>query len=185
MGASLAQAAIALGHEVTIVSGPVAVVYPLQAKLVSVVTTDEMLDVSMREFESCEGAIGAAAPCDYMPRRIQSQKIAKTGAPIELELIETADVVARLGQTKRAGQWVVGFALETEDCRFRAIVKLERKHCDLMVSNGPQAIDSDSNDVEILDSAGNVVCHIAGEKRLVAHRILLEIHNRLILKSIV
>ena len=147
MGSALAVAALELGHDVIVVSGPVAVSYPEDATVIDVVTTEEMLDVSKREFQQCDGMIGAAAPCDYMPRYIETQKIAKTGEPLQLELVETPDVVAMLGQNKRFDQWVVGFALETSDRRFRATVKLQKKHCDLIVSNGPQAIDSDENDV--------------------------------------
>ena len=97
-----------------------------------------------------------------------------------IELIETPDVVASLGQCKRADQWVVGFALETEDQRFRAIVKLERKHCDLMVSNGPSAIDAATNEVELLSPAGDVLASIQGSKSHVASELLAEINARLI-----
>jgi phosphopantothenoylcysteine decarboxylase/phosphopantothenate--cysteine ligase len=180
MGAALAQAALDLGHEVVIVSGPVAIDYPDGAELHRVVTTDEMLQAATNIFGCCQGAIGAAAPCDYMPHAVQSQKISKTGRPLTVELIETADVVATLGQHKRADQWVVGFALETEDQRFRAIVKLERKHCDLMVSNGPSAIDADRNDVELLDPEGRVLASIHGSKQQVAERLLQKIDQRLI-----
>jgi phosphopantothenoylcysteine decarboxylase/phosphopantothenate--cysteine ligase len=115
-----------------------------------------------------------------MPRVVQSQKISKTGGPLTVELIETPDVVATLGQSKRSDQWVVGFALETEDQRFRATVKLERKHCDLMVSNGPSAIDANDNHVEVLDRSGHVLAEIDGNKPFVAKRILEEIDARLI-----
>lgn len=178
----MAEAALELGHQVTIVSGPVSIAYPSGAELIPVVTTDEMLEAAKKTFQSCDGAIGAAAPCDYMPHRVESQKISKTGEPLTIELIETADVVATLGQSKRADQWVVGFALETEDQRFRAIVKLERKHCDLMVSNGPSAIDASDNQVELLDSQGNVLAAIEGSKRHVADRVIAEIDRRLIQK---
>lgn len=180
MGAALAAAALELGHEVVIISGPVSIAYPPGAQVVNVITTDEMLRAAIEIFENCDGAIGAAAPCDYMPRAVQTQKISKTGHPLTVELIETADVVATLGQNKRSDQWVVGFALETEDQRFRAIVKLERKHCDLMVSNGPSAIDADHNDVELLDPDGSVLASIQGSKAIVAKRLLSEIDQRLI-----
>ncbi len=180
MGAALAAAALDLGHEVVIVSGPVPTDYPKAAQVHHVVSTDEMLQAATEVFESCDGAIGAAAPCDYMPRVVHTQKISKTGQPLTIELIETADVVATLGQKKRDDQWVVGFALETEDQRFRAIVKLERKHCDLMVSNGPSAIDADSNDVELLDPNGKVLASIQGSKAMVAQQLLREIDQRLI-----
>ena len=180
MGSALSTAAIELGHDVVIISGPVAVAYPPQALVIDVVTTDEMLAAARSAFTDCDGAIGAAAPCDYMPRAVRLEKIAKTGEPLQIELIETPDVVATLGQAKRAGQWLVGFALETEDRHFRAIVKLERKHCDLMVSNGPQAIDSESNEVELLDPSGRVLEWIMGTKGEVARRILSQIDRRLI-----
>lgn len=180
MGASLAQAALDLGHQVVIISGPVAVDYPIGAELIQVLTTDEMLAAAVKEFVNCDGVIGAAAPCDYMPRVVQTQKISKTGGPLMVELIETPDVVATLGQTKRNHQWVVGFALETEDQRFRATVKLEKKHCDLMVSNGPNAIDANDNHVELLDRSGAVLAQISGNKQYVAKRLLEEIDQRLV-----
>jgi phosphopantothenoylcysteine decarboxylase/phosphopantothenate--cysteine ligase len=180
MGAALAEAALALGHEVVIISGPVAVDYPAAAEVVAVVTTDEMLAAAVHAFADCDGAIGAAAPCDYMPRVVHTQKISKTGGPLTVELIETPDVVATLGQNKRADQWVVGFALETTDQRFRATVKLERKHCDLMVSNGPAAIDASDNEVELLSPAGAVLASIVGSKENVATQLLQQITDRLV-----
>jgi phosphopantothenoylcysteine decarboxylase/phosphopantothenate--cysteine ligase len=170
---------LALGHEVVIVSGPVDVEYPAAAKLVSVISTEDMLIASAKEFETCDGLIGAAAPCDYRPIRVESHKIAKTGQPIDLHLIETDDVVATLGANK-GQRWVVGFALETEDHRLRALAKLERKFCDLMVSNGPQAISASDNEVEVITPAGDVIVSIAGAKEDVAARILAIVTDRLI-----
>ena len=180
MGASLAIAALALGHEVEIVSGPVTIQYPESATVHWVETTDQMLDKAERLFESCDGCIGVAAPCDYRPIEVATQKISKTGQPLTIQFTETPDVVATLGQKKRANQWVVGFALETEDRRFRATVKLEKKHCDLMISNGPSAMNSDDNEVEILARDGSIIARCRGPKADVATGIMNEIHNRLI-----
>lgn len=180
MGAALAGSAIALGHEVTVVSGPVSVRYPDAARVVWVETTDEMLEMAIREFLHCDGCIGAAAPCDYRPVQVSRHKLAKTGEPLVLHLIETPDVIATLGQQKRDDQWVVGFALETEDRRFRAIVKLEKKHCDLMISNGPEAINSESNAVELLGPTGELLAEIRGGKEDVAGKLIREIDARLI-----
>ncbi len=179
MGRALAEAALALGHEVVIVSGPVDVEYPSQAQVVPVVSTEDMLAAAVREFETCDGLIGAAAPCDYRPVRVESHKIAKTGRPIDLHLIETDDVVATLG-AKKGRRWVVGFALETEDHRLRALAKLEKKFCDLMVSNGPQAISATDNDVEVLTPAGEVLSAIRGPKERVAREVLAIIQEKLI-----
>jgi phosphopantothenoylcysteine decarboxylase/phosphopantothenate--cysteine ligase len=179
MGKALAEAALELGHDVVIVSGPVEVEYPQKAKVVDVVTTDEMLAASTEAFANCDGLIGAAAPCDYRPVRVESHKIVKTGAPLDLHLIETDDIVATLAQRK-GNRWVVGFALETDDQRLRALAKLEQKSCDLMVSNGPQAMRALENDVEVLSPDGKVLKQIQGPKEDVARGILEVIQSRLI-----
>jgi phosphopantothenoylcysteine decarboxylase / phosphopantothenate---cysteine ligase len=180
MGRALAEAALDLGHEVVVVSGPVAIDYPAQAEVLSVVSTEELLETCQRIFPDCDGAIGAAAPCDYRPIRVAEQKIAKTGEPLVLNLIETPDVMATLGATKRPRQWLVGFALETDDQHFRALTKLEKKSCDLIVLNDPSAIDSANNQVEVLDRDGQVVAHLTGTKESVASGILMAIQERLI-----
>lgn len=179
MGCSLAESAIAAGHEVVVVSGPVTVSYPDEATVLWVTTTEEMLDVARREFANCDGLIGVAAPCDYRPQFVQGQKISKTGQPLVLELIETPDIVATLGAEK-GNRWVVGFALETEDRRFRALVKLEKKSCNLMVLNGPEAMNSDDNQVEVLAKDGSVVASISGSKPQVASEIMQIVGQHLV-----
>jgi phosphopantothenoylcysteine decarboxylase/phosphopantothenate--cysteine ligase len=182
MGRALAVAALEAGHEVVVVSGPVEVGYPPEVEVLPVISTEQMLEVCERVFPSCDGLIGVAAPCDYRPVRIETQKIQKTGQPLELHLIETPDVVATLGQRKN-GRWVVGFALETSDPRLRALAKLERKCCDLMVLNGPQAMNAADNDVEVLDPSGAVVLALSGSKEDVARGVFQVIERRLIRKE--
>jgi phosphopantothenoylcysteine decarboxylase/phosphopantothenate--cysteine ligase len=179
MGKALAEAALGLGHQVVVVSGPVEVEYPSPAIVVPVISTEEMMAAAEKEFENCDGLIGAAAPCDYRPMRVESHKIAKTGYPIDLHLVETDDVVAALG-AKKGRRWVVGFALETEDHRLRALAKLERKFCDLMISNGAEAISSLDNQVDVITPAGEVIASIAGSKEDVALQILAIIDGRLV-----
>lgn len=179
MGCSLAEAALAAGHEVVIVSGPVTVTYPSEATIKWVTTTEEMLEVAREQFATSDGLIGVAAPCDYRPEFVQGQKISKTGQPLVLELIETPDIVATLGAEK-GSRWVVGFALETEDRRFRALVKLEKKSCNLMVLNGPEAMNSDDNQVEVLAKDGTVVASLSGSKPEVATQIMEIVGNQLI-----
>lgn len=180
MGRALAEAALDAGHDVVIVSGPVHVAYPARAEVIPVITTDDMLASCQRIFPHCDGLIGAAAPCDYQPRRVATQKIAKTGDPLVLHLVETADVVATLGANRLPHQWLVGFALETEDQRFRALAKLERKSCDLMVLNGPEAMDAAANAVELIDHEGTMLESIQGSKEHVARGILELIGRQLI-----
>ena len=181
MGKALAEAALKLGHEVVIVSGPVDVVYPTAAEVIPVVSTEDMLAACQKVFDSCDGLIGVAAPSDYRPVKVAPNKIAKTGEPLVLHLVETADVVATLGAGKTR-QWLVGFALETEDHRLRALAKLEKKHCDLMVLNGPEAMHSLENSVEIMDREGRVLEQLTGPKEAVAQGIFKVIESRLIKK---
>lgn len=180
MGRALAVAALELGHEVVIVSGPVSVEYPAGAEVRWILSTEELLKVCQEVFPACDGVIGAAAPCDYRPVRVEEHKIAKTGQPLALHLVETPDVMATLGATKRAGQWLVGFALETDDQRFRVLTKLVRKSCDLMVLNGPAAMDALDNQVQIFDRWGDVAAEFAGSKEDVARGILRIVQQRLI-----
>ena len=180
MGCCLAKAALDAGHDVTIVSGPVMVEYPSDVTLIPVVSTEEMLEAATQEFADCDGLIGAAAPCDYRPVNVADHKLRKTGEALVLELVETPDVVATLGKQKRENQWTVGFALETEDARFRAITKLQVKCCDLVVLNGATAINSANNDIEIIAPCGDVIETCSGSKMDVAHLILKCIGERLI-----
>jgi len=180
MGQALAAAALARGHRVVVVSGPVAIDYPPQAEVRRVISTEEMLAACQELFPECDGVIGAAAPCDYRPLRVAEQKIAKTGQPLRLELVETPDIMATLGACKRRDQWLVGFALETDDHRFRALTKLERKSCDLMVLNGPSAMDAVQTQVEVIDRAGQVLARWEGTKRQVADRLIELIEVQLV-----
>ena len=113
-------------------------------------------------------------------KRVERRIQAFSALALELNLVETPDVMATLGAEKRPGQWLVGFALETDDQRFRALAKLERKSCDLMVLNGPSAMDAADNQVEVLDKTGAVVLSLAGSKTAVAKGILRVIQDRLI-----
>ena len=180
MGRALAEAALALGHKVVVVSGPVNLEYPASAEVRWVVSTDDLLAACQELFPACDGVIGAAAPCDYRPVRVEERKIAKTGEGLVLNLVETPDVMATLGATRRAGQWLVGFALETDDQRFRALTKLVKKSCDLIVLNAPSAIDAEGNDVEVLDKSGSAIATLSGTKELVARGILETIQAKLI-----
>jgi len=182
MGAALTAAAVKAGHEVVVVSGPVKVEYDSSARVVHVVTTEEMFEAADAEFQKCDGMIGVAAPCDYRPVKVAQNKITKTGDPIALNLIETPDIVASLG-AKKGQRWVVGFALETEDQHFRAITKLEKKSCDLMVLNGPEAIGKDESQVELINPSGVIVAALSGPKEQVAAEIFRVVDDRLIART--
>jgi len=179
MGAALASAAIEAGHKVVVVSGPVDMEYPWAAEVIPVVSTEDMLEKCLEVFPNCDGVIGVAAPCDYCPVVVESRKIRRTGGPLKLRLIETPDVVAAMGAIKQS-QWIVAFALETEDERIRALQKLERKSADLIVVNGPEAIHAKDADVEVLSAQGDVLASLSGSKQQVGRDIFRVIQERLI-----
>jgi phosphopantothenoylcysteine decarboxylase/phosphopantothenate--cysteine ligase len=131
-------------------------------------------------FPEFDGAVGAAAPCDYRPIEVASGKLSKTGEGIALNLIETSDVIATLGGCKRSDQWVVGFALETDDHHFRAITKAQRKCCDLIVLNDVAAIDSKFNEIELLQPDGTCILKLGGTKSEVADAVVATIQTTLI-----
>jgi len=171
MGAALAEAVLRAGHQAVIVSGPVEVGYPPGAQVCRVQTTEEMLAAAQKLFPKCAGLIAAAAPCDFRPRRYASQKLQKKGRPLLLELVETPDVVATLAAQKKPSQWLVAFALETNHGHRRALQKLRRKGCDLIVLNGPESLHSSSTKVEVLGGDGRVLASFRGRKQAVAAKL--------------
>ena len=191
MGAALAQACLDAGYEVAVVSGPVEVEYPRDAEVVFVTSTQEMHVATMQLFPKCVGAIGAAAPCDYKPVVVHQEKMSKenfTRAPsskgeLSLALCETPDIMAALGEMKRekddpkGWQWLVAFALETSDHHIKALQKLQRKHCDLIVVNGPSSINGVDTNVEILNPRGDCLAQVYGKKIDVARKLVATIRE--------
>lgn len=171
MGYALAEAAIEAGHQVVLVSGPVDLPAPANCERHMVETTEQMRDTCVRLFDDCDGVIAAAAVCDYKPRRRIPGKITKTGDPISIEMIETDDVLAQLGERKE-GRWVIGFALEAENARANALQKLRAKNCNWIVLNSPAAIGSLENSVELLGQDGQPTCTWSGDKSHVARELI-------------
>ena len=172
MGACLATAAIERGHQVVIISGPVQVDYPDDATVIRVTTTQEMRDAAMKQFPECDGVIGAAAPCDFQPESLASQKLKKQGTSITLKLTETPDILGSLGEIKQPHQWSVAFALETENGTQNAVAKLNRKNCDLVVLNDPSAIEAQQTQIRILDAASKILADVSDSKLVAAQAII-------------
>lgn len=163
MGYELAAAARAAGHEVLLVTGPVAIEPPAGCEVYRIETTDELRDCCLKLFPDCDGIIAVAAVCDYRPRQRVAGKIAKTGNAVTFEFVETADVLAELGRLKDH-HWIVGFALESQDPRTNAMRKLKMKNCDCIVLNDTSAIASAENIVEVLNPEGETVATFDGLK---------------------
>ncbi len=171
MGYAITEAAVALGWEVVLVSGPVELPPPRGCEFHAVTTTQDMRDACLRLFPGCNGVIATAAVCDYKPRERVVGKLSKTGGPITIEMIETDDVLAELGRIKEH-RFVVGFALEAQNPRENALQKLRRKQCDWIVLNGPSAIGSENNAVELIARDEQTAAHWSGSKRDVARELV-------------
>lgn len=150
MGYALARAAARRGHDVTLVSGPVAIKPPAGVELSSVTTTSEMFRECEKRFKNCDCLIGAAAPADYTPSRKFKGKLKKTGDTLSLDLKPTVDILATLGAKKRKGQIIIAFALEVQSPLKNALAKMRRKNADAILLNSPAAIDSPTADARIL-----------------------------------
>jgi phosphopantothenoylcysteine decarboxylase/phosphopantothenate--cysteine ligase len=168
MAKAIAEAALARGHEVTIVSGPVQVTYPRKARVIPVVTTAEMLAASLAALPGADGVIAAAAPCDFEPVHRTAGKIPRTGAGMTLKLKPTTDVIATLARRRRPGQWFVAFALEPGADPRRAFEKITAKRCDLIVVNDVTALEADANAVAVYDARHAHVGSKRASKRAVA-----------------
>ena len=155
MGIALADALARRGAEVHLILGPSAL-RPKESsvEVISVKTAEEMLQAALQLFPKADAAILAAAVADYRPTQISSEKIKKKGEAMTLQLEKTPDIAATLGQQKRPGQYLIGFALETENEKANARSKLQRKNFDFIVLNSlrdPGAgFQTDTNKISIL-----------------------------------
>ena len=134
MGYSLAEAAIKMGAEVTLVSGPVTVAPPANARVISVESAAEMYEAVMEEMESAHIIIGTAAVADYKPLEAAKQKVKKQDGDMSLAMTRTKDILAEAGRRK-AGQILIGFAAETNNIEEYAKKKLVKKNADMIVAN--------------------------------------------------
>lgn len=154
MGYAIAQAALRLGAKVTLVSGPTCLEAPEGVEFIQVETTAEMRKAVSDQFERVDCLIMAAAPSDFAPIRVSSQKIKKSSESLNIEFEPTVDILKSLKGQKRPGQLVVGFALETENGVENATKKVTDKGLDLIVlnevSDTETAFDSDSNRVTLI-----------------------------------
>jgi len=135
MGVSVAAAAWRRGASVTLIAGPLAVPAPVGVSLVHVESTDEMRQAVERELAQADVLVMAAAPADYRPAEVATNKLKKTGRPRAIELEENADILKSTRDARRDGAVVVGFALETDDLIENAKRKLDAKSLDLIVLN--------------------------------------------------
>ena len=171
MAAALATAAIHKGHTVSIVSGPVSVPYPTEARVTSVITTGDMLKKSLTLLPRVDGVIATAAPCDFEPKHRESGKLPRQRGLV-LDLKPTRDIIATLARQARPSQWMVAFALEPDGDPARALKKITAKKCDLIVLNDLTALDTTTTAVTVYDHTHQLVGQQAGTKTAVSRWLL-------------
>ena len=156
MGFAIADTMASLGADVTLVAGPSA----QQAKnkmvrRVDVTSAADMLHACERYFTGSDICVMSAAVADYTPENVASQKIKKKDASFSIDLKKTTDILKTLGDQKRPGQVLVGFALETNDEEKNAVEKLQKKNLDFIVLNSLNDVGAgfktDTNKITIID----------------------------------
>lgn len=150
MGYSLAQAAIDLGAEVTLISGPTNLEIPKGLKsFVSVESALEMYEKVNEYFGDTDIFIACAAVADYKPKEYKKEKIKKSDSDLILELVRNPDILFEMGK-KKDKQLLIGFAAETNDIKENALKKLEKKNLDFIVANSASTMGNNTNTVEII-----------------------------------
>ncbi len=157
MGYALARQAVYMGADVTLISGPTQLETPLGVKRIDVLSAEEMNRAAQAE-KDYDVFIGAAAIADYRPAQISDHKIKKSDDDMQIPLIRTPDVLKGLGEAKKSGQVLVGFAAETNNVVENAIKKIEKKNLDLIVANDVSqsgaGFQGDTNVIQIIDKNG-------------------------------
>jgi phosphopantothenoylcysteine decarboxylase/phosphopantothenate--cysteine ligase len=185
MGYAIAEAALAEGHHVTLISGPVNLEAPRDAQLISVLTSDEMFEAVHRHAEQYDICVLCAAVADYKPASVSPTKIKKRDEKFSLEVIPTRDILDSLGQQQDRQFILVGFAAETDHVEENAMKKLREKNCDIIVANDVSSADSgmesDMNEVTILFRNGEKEKISRAPKKIIA-RELVKIFSKFVTK---
>jgi phosphopantothenoylcysteine decarboxylase/phosphopantothenate--cysteine ligase len=174
MGYAIADAAVAAGHDVVLISGPAAIATPTGVKLISVVTSDELHDAVHRAVRRSDVLVMCAAVSDYKSATVAPRKMPKKKTGFALELIPTRDILVSL--PKERNFFVVGFAAETHELEANAEKKLRTKNCDMIVANdvsrSDSGMESDENEVTIFfrDGASRKISRAS--KKIIARELV-------------
>ena len=177
MGFALAEALYEKGADVTLVTGSVH-----QAKkykginIIKVGTADEMYNACLQLHDEMDIEIMAAAVADYTPAEISTEKIKKNKTDISLQLTKTKDILATLGAQKKEGQFLAGFALETNNEKDNALNKLKTKNADMIVLNSLKDANAgfgyDTNKVSVFFADETIVELSLASKKEIANQIV-------------
>ena len=172
MGYTIAREAIRCGHEVILVSGPVALRPPRRAKIVPVETALQMLQGVMEHIDEVDALVKTAAVADYRPANTSPTKMKRRKSPLILKLLPNPDILAEAAKRKKPHQIFVGFALEDSiNAIDAARRKMAAKKLDLIVLNAPQSIGADRSQFVLLHRSGRVET-LSCRKQSLARRII-------------
>jgi phosphopantothenoylcysteine decarboxylase/phosphopantothenate--cysteine ligase len=181
MGYAIAERSLEAGHDVILISGPVNLVPPSNAKLVSVSTSDEMFGAVHQYADNCDVCVLCAAVADYKAAKVSPTKIKKCAEKFSLELIPTRDILDSLGHRPDRRFLLVGFAAETNHVEENAAKKLSEKNCDIMIANDVSSansgIESNVNEVTILFQNGERQKISRASKRIIARELVKIFEN--------
>ena len=180
MGYELASAMLDAGANITLISGPTALLPPAGVNCIDITSAQEMADVAMANITSCDIFIGVAAVADYRPVSTSKQKIKKDAESLTIELVRNPDILAMVAAADKA-PFTVGFAAETQSITANAQKKLSAKGINMIaanpVSGENSAFNSDSNELVLIDRDG--ISHLSRcSKSLLAQKLTKEIARR-------
>jgi len=179
MGYAIAEAAIESDHDVVLISGPVSLAPPAGARMVNVITSDEMHDAVHEAVRDCDVLVMCAAVSDYKPACVAKAKIKKRDEHFSLDLIPARDILKSLPRSRNF--FVVGFAAETNELVKHAEKKLHDKNLDLIVANDVSrpdvGMESADNEVTILFSDGKTKTISRTSKKIIACELIKIISN--------
>jgi phosphopantothenoylcysteine decarboxylase/phosphopantothenate--cysteine ligase len=156
MGFAIADELASRGAQVTLIAGPSSQTsHQSSITRINVTSAAQMLEACLANFENATACVMSAAVADYTPVNVAAQKIKKQDDGLSIELKKTTDILKILGERKRPGQLLVGFALETNDEEQNAIEKVKKKNLDFIVLNSLNdygaGFKTDTNKVTIID----------------------------------
>lgn len=176
MGIAIANELAQRGAEVHLILGPSNIQPSANVKIKNVISAEDMYRECMKEFESYDVIVMAAAVADYTPKAISHQKIKKESDAFSLELVKTKDILFEAGKRKSANQVLVGFALETNNEKENALKKLKQKNADLIILNSMNdegaGFGLDTNQVTIFDKNNKEYSFSVKSKKEVAEDIV-------------
>lgn len=160
MGLAVARAAVAAGHEVMLLLGPVRRDAPKGCEVIPFVSVDDLREALVRGFDACDALVMTAAVGDFRPERVSPTKLPRSGGPVTLRLVPTEDLLAGVCRRKRGGQVVVAFAVQDppEDRAAElARAELAAKGADYVVVNTPAAMGRGDSRACILSPDGETL----------------------------